>query len=82
MTQMTIPAANQAGSPAPAARPRRSMRRQRMVSLRTPMPLGLVTLRHDVPEWLGPDVPDFQTEATPKVDPAPRVVETAVRKGA
>ena len=74
---------------APAAR--RTMRHTRMVSLRTPMPLGLVTLRHDVPEWLGHDVPDFHEElsqtdqknesnTTSKVVLAAREVETTARR--
>jgi len=56
----------------------RPMRSQRMVSLRSAMPLGLVTLRHDVPEYL--------EATTSKVDPAERaersVAETPARKGA
>jgi hypothetical protein len=76
MTQLTI-----AATPStPTARRRATMRHTRMVALRTPMPLGLVTVRHDVPEWLGHDVPDFQTEtksdSTSKVALAPREVET------
>jgi len=54
------------------------MRAERMVGLRSAMPLGLVTLRHDIPEYLN--------ETTPKVDPAERsehsVAETPARKGA
>jgi hypothetical protein len=50
-----------------------------MVGLRSAMPLGLVTLRHDVPEYLN-------ETTTPKVDPAERaersVAETPARKGA
>jgi hypothetical protein len=53
------------------------MRSERMVGLRSAMPLGLVTLRHDVPEYI--------KETTPKVDPAERaersVAETPARKG-
>jgi hypothetical protein len=49
------------------------------------MPLGLVTLRHDIPERLRPEASEHTTEATPKVDPAERaervVVETPARKG-
>jgi hypothetical protein len=56
---------------------RRPMRSERMVSLRSTMPIGLVTLRHDVPEYI--------KEATPKVDNAERAeragVDTPVRKG-
>ncbi len=56
---------------------RRPMRSERMVSLRSTMPIGLVTLRHDIPEHI--------KEATPKVDSAERAehagVETPVRKG-
>jgi hypothetical protein len=65
------------GSNTPGGRRRRPMRSERMVGLRSAMPLGLVTLRHDVPEYL--------TEATPKVDTAERVeragIETPARKG-
>jgi hypothetical protein len=54
------------------------MRSERMVGLRSAMPLGLVTLRHDVPEYI-------KETATPKVDPAERaersVAETPARKG-
>lgn len=61
------------------------MRSERMVSLRSTMPLGLVTLRHDIPERLRPEVPEYIKEATPKVDgaePAERSgVDTPVRKG-
>ncbi len=53
------------------------MRSERMVGLRSAMPLGLVTLRHDVPEYI--------KETTPKVDPAERAersaAETPARKG-
>jgi hypothetical protein len=55
----------------------RPMRSERMVGLRSAMPLGLVTLRHDVPEYI--------KETTPKVDPAERAersaAETPARKG-
>jgi hypothetical protein len=82
MTQLTIqPGSARVAMPASA---RRTMRHTRMVSLRTPMPLGLVTLRHDVPEWLGHDVPDFQNDQNPnttsKVVLAPREVETTARR--
>jgi hypothetical protein len=81
MTQLTIqPGSARVAMPAGA---RRTMRHTRMVSLRTPMPLGLVTLRHDVPEWLGHDVPDFQNQTdstTSKVVLAPREVETTARR--
>jgi hypothetical protein len=83
MPQMTIQTGSTA-APVPATGRTRKMRHQRMVSLRTPMPLGLVTLRHDVPEWLGHDVPDFQTQpktdTTSKVVLAPREVETTTRR--
>jgi hypothetical protein len=72
MTQLTIQ------TPGVTARNgRRPMRSERMVSLRSTMPVGLVTLRHDVPEYI--------KEATPKVDTAERAeragVDTPVRKG-
>ena len=48
-----------------------------MVSLRSAMPVGLVTLRHDVPEYI--------QETTPKVETDHRaertVVDTPVREG-
>jgi len=74
MSQLTIktPAPS-----APGARMTRPMRSERMVGLRSAMPLGLVTLRHDVPGYI--------KETTPKVDPAERaersVAETPARKG-
>jgi hypothetical protein len=62
------------------------MRSERMVGLRSAMPLGLVTLRHDIPERLRPEAPEYLNETTPKVDPAERaersVAETPARKGA
>jgi hypothetical protein len=62
------------------------MRSERMVGLRSAMPLGLVTLRHDVPTRLRPEMPEYLNETTPKVDPAERaersVAETPARKGA
>jgi hypothetical protein len=49
-----------------------------MVSLRSSLPTGLVTLRHDVPEYL----PEFLEETTtPQVDASEKVAETAVGKG-
>jgi hypothetical protein len=71
---------------------KRPMRNTRMVALRSSLPTGLVTLRHDVPEYLRPSTPDgesteVQQDATPKVEKA-RVtvraqvrIETAARKG-
>ena len=63
----------------------RPMRSERMVGLRSAMPLGLVTLRHDIPERLRREVPEYLEETTPKVDPAERAersaAETPVRKG-
>jgi predicted solute-binding protein len=90
MTQLTIQPGT-ARLTAPATARRRTMRHTRMVSLRTPMPLGLVTVRHDVPEWLGHDVPDLETEKTEKSEQknpnttskvvlAPREVETTARR--
>jgi len=64
---------------------RRPMRNERLVSLRSAMPVGLVTLRHDIPERLRPEAPEHVKETTPKVESAPRteraVVDTPVRKG-
>jgi hypothetical protein len=73
MSQLTIT------TPGTSRRTRvRPMRSERMVGLRSAMPLGLVTLRHDIPEYLN--------ETTPKVDPAERAersaAETPARKGA
>jgi hypothetical protein len=74
MSQLTI---KTPAPTAPGARRTRPMRSERMVGLRSAMPLGLVTLRHDVPEYI--------KETTPKVDPAERaersVAETPARKG-
>jgi hypothetical protein len=82
MSQLTITTPGSTG--ARGAR-RRPMRSERMVGLRSAMPLGLVTLRHDIPERLRPEVPESDQEATPKVDPAERaersVAETPARKG-
>jgi hypothetical protein len=75
MTQLTI----RTQVPAPARR--RTARTARMVGLRSAMPLGLVTLRHDVPEF----EPDDLKETTPKVGVATLTqgadVETAAGKG-
>jgi hypothetical protein len=72
MTQLTIKTTG-----VTARNGRRPMRSERMVSLRSTMPVGLVTLRHDVPEYI--------KEATPKVDSAERAeragVDTPARKG-
>jgi hypothetical protein len=74
MSQLTITTPGNTGVRGSRRRP---MRNERMVSLRSTMPLGLVTLRHDVPEYI--------KETTPKVDPAERAehvaVDTPVRKG-
>jgi hypothetical protein len=67
----------------------RPMRNTRMVSLRSSLPTGLVTLRHDVPEYLTRPLAageDVQNDATPKVEKAQTVqvqvrIETAARKG-
>jgi len=79
MSQLTIQTQGQApatGVPVSRAGARRPMRRERLVGLRSAMPLGLVTLRHDVPQYIS---------TTPKVDNAARsergAVETPARKG-
>jgi hypothetical protein len=72
MSQLTIQTQISGGGASRGGR-RRPMRSERMVSLRSSLPVGLVTLRHDVPEYL--------EETTPKVDPAERAAETPVRKG-
>jgi hypothetical protein len=76
MSQLTIPTPN-SGRNTSAGTRRRPMRSERMVGLRSAMPLGLVTLRHDIPE--------YREEPTPKVDSAARSeragVDTPVRKG-
>jgi hypothetical protein len=69
----------------------RPMRNTRMVSLRSSLPTGLVTLRHDVPEYLTRplatgEATEAQSETTPKVEKAGTVqvqvrIETAARKG-
>jgi len=81
MTQLTIKQSS--GVATPGSRRTRPMRSERMVGLRSAMPLGLVTLRHDVPEYIKTDL---IKDATPKVDPAERadersVAETPARKG-
>jgi hypothetical protein len=76
MTQLTIQTQT-SGNVTTARGGRRPMRSQRIVSLRSALPIGLVTLRHDVPEYI--------KEATPKVDSAERAertnVDTPARKG-
>ena len=83
MAQLTIQIPTSAGTATPGARRRRPMRSERMVGLRSAMPLGLVTLRHDVPEYITSEylTAENLTEATPKVDPAERAAETPARKG-
>ena len=69
----------------------RPMRTTRLVSLRSTMPTGLMTLRHDVPEYLSQPLPakapasdstDVQKDNAPKVEKgrdAVRAVQTRVR---
>ncbi|GLY13190.1 hypothetical protein LWF15_14245 [Kineosporia rhizophila] len=77
MSQLTIPNPG-ATQVALGAGRRRTVRNNRMVSLRSSLPTGLVTLRHDVPEYL----PEFLEETTtPQVDASEKVAETAVGKG-
>jgi hypothetical protein len=63
------------------------MRSERMVALRSTMPVGLVTLRHEVPKRINENEYQHETEhvkeTTPKVDSAQRAehVDTPVRKG-
>jgi hypothetical protein len=75
MSQLTMQTPMPSGATLTGRR-RRPMRSERMVGLRSAMPLGLVTLRHDVPE--------IRT-TTPKVDSAVRSersdAETPARKG-
>ena len=64
----------------PGAR-RRPMRSERLVGLRSAMPLGLLTLRHDVPEHI-----NSVERTTPKVGESVRTeradaAETPARKG-
>jgi hypothetical protein len=77
MSQLTIQTQIQGSIAAPGTRRRRPMRSERMVGLRSAMPLGLVTLRHDIPEYL--------EATTPKVDAPVRTerasVDTPARKG-
>lgn len=84
MSQLTIQ--TQVAGGTAAGRRRRPMRSERMVGLRSAMPLGLVTLRHDIPARLRPEVPEHLETTTSKVDPAERaersVAETPARKGA
>jgi hypothetical protein len=65
----------------------RPMRNTRLVTLRSSLPTGLVTLRHDVPEYLT-EATDIPQDAAPKVEQkgqaAVRVqvrIETPARKG-
>ena len=65
----------------------RPMRNTRLVALRSSLPTGLVTLRHDVPEYLT-EAHDIPQDATPKVEQKERVavraqvrIETPARKG-
>ena len=64
------------GTPVRGTRGSRTMRSERVVSLRQTMPRGYVTLRKDVPVYL-------TDTTTPKVEAAPgrRADETAARKG-
>jgi hypothetical protein len=55
----------------------RTLRNERVVSLRQTMPRGYVTLRKDVPAFLT----EVADSTTPKVDSAARADETAARKG-
>ena len=68
--------------PAPAGRAARSrtMRTQRLVPLRSAMPLQLVTLRHTVPMHLRGIDPRDLTSTTPQV-PAEQAGETTAGKG-
>jgi hypothetical protein len=82
MTQLTI----RTQTPVVPGARRRPMRSERMVGLRSAMPLGLVTLRHDVPEYIRTEIPGkTPSTTTPKVDTAARseraAVETPARKG-
>jgi hypothetical protein len=76
MSQLTIQTQTSGSVTVPGARRRRPMRSERMVGLRSAMPLGLVTLRHDIPEL---------KTTTPKVDSPVRTeradAETPARKG-
>jgi hypothetical protein len=65
----------------------RPMRNTRLVTLRSSLPTGLVTLRHDVPEYLS-EAHETPQDATPKVEQKGRVavraqvrIETPARKG-
>lgn len=77
MSQLTIPTPGVAGATSRTGR-RRTVRTNRIVALRSSLPTGLVTLRHDVPEYL----PAFLEETTtPQVDAPETGAETAVGKG-
>jgi hypothetical protein len=84
MSQLTIPNPHTAsipvvGQPGLPGRGRRTMRHARMVSLRSSLPTGLLTLRHDIPEYL--DESTYLETTTPKVDHAERAAETTAGKG-
>jgi hypothetical protein len=82
VSQLTIPVTAATSVAARSGR-RRTVRNNRMVSLRSSLPTGLVTLRHDVPEYLPEFLePEILEEATtPQVDASEKVAETAVGKG-
>jgi hypothetical protein len=65
---------------------RRPLRAERMVTLRSTLPVQLLTLRHTVPPGLLPGDPEIEAvtsyPTTSKVDPAERAAETTARKGA
>jgi hypothetical protein len=78
MSQLTIATQIPGGVTDPRGTRRRRTRNARMVTLRSSLPTGLVTLRHDIPEYL----PEFLEETTPKVEDAEReILDTPVGKG-
>ena len=59
----------------------RTRRSERLVPLRSTMPVNLVTLRHSVPLRLQGIQPEaLKATTTSKVDPADRAAETTTRK--
>ena len=61
----------------------RGTRNEKLVTLRSAMPVQLMTLHHDIPAWnpaLEPTLQEDPETTTPQV-PGREAVETAARKG-
>jgi hypothetical protein len=66
MSQLTMQTLDRSAT-RPGTR-RRVLRNNRMVTLRSSLPTGLVTLRRDIPEYLPEFLHEPTEETTPKVD--------------